>query len=60
MTGGCVKNFEYHLFIDPTIRPVVKAPRKIPIELKKKLERKLGGGNGDKENNWKSEDQGTG
>ena len=38
---GCFKNFEYHISIDPSVKPVIHAPRKVPLELRDKLEQEL-------------------
>lgn len=38
-TVGCSKDFEYH--IDTIIKPIIYAPRKIPIELKEKLKKNI-------------------
>lgn len=32
-TVGCFEDFEYHIDANLTIKPVVHAPRKIPLEL---------------------------
>ena len=39
---GCFEDYTYHITLDPEVLPVVHAPRKVPIELKDKLEAELG------------------
>ena len=39
---GCFEDYTYHITLDPEVLPVVHAPRKVPIELKEKLEAELG------------------
>ncbi|XP_067879242.1 uncharacterized protein [Heterodontus francisci] len=40
-TVGCFEDFEYHITVDPVMKPVIHPPCKVPIELKEKLEREL-------------------
>ena len=40
-TVGCFDDYTYHITLDPKIPPVVHAPRKVPIELKDKLQAEL-------------------
>ena len=40
-TVGCFEDYTYHITLDPEIPPVIHAARKIPIELKDKLQREL-------------------
>ena len=40
-TVGCFEDYTYHIMLDPKVPPVVHAPRKIPIELKDKLQAEL-------------------
>jgi len=40
-TVGCFDNYTYHITLDPKVSPVVHAPRKVPIELKDKLQAEL-------------------
>ena len=38
---GCLPG-EYHIEIDPNIRPVQHTPRRVPVPLKTKLKEKIG------------------
>ena len=38
---GMFKNFEYEIKVDPKVKPVVHAPRGVPISLQPKLEAAL-------------------
>ena len=40
-TVGCFDNYTYHITLDPEVSPVVHASRKVPIELKDKLQAEL-------------------
>ena len=40
-TVGCFDDYTYHITLDPEVSPVVHAPRKVPIELKDKLQAEL-------------------
>ena len=40
-TVGCFDDYRYHITLDPEVSPVVHAPRKVPIELKDKLQAEL-------------------
>ena len=40
-TVGCFEDYTYYITLDPKVPPVVHAPRKIPIELKDKLQAEL-------------------
>ena len=40
---GMFKNFEYEIKVDPKVKPVVHAPRRVPIALQPKLEAALDG-----------------
>ena len=40
-TVGCFDDYTYHITLDPEVSPVVHAPRKVPIELKEKLQAEL-------------------
>jgi len=40
-TVGCFDDHTYHITLDPEVSPVVHAPRKVPIELKDKLQAEL-------------------
>ena len=35
---GMFKDFEYEIKVDPKVKPVVHAPRRVPIALQPKLE----------------------
>ena len=41
-TVGCFADYTYHITLDPKMPPVVHVPRKVPIELKDKLQAELG------------------
>ena len=38
---GMFKNFEYEMKVDPQVKPVFHAPRRVPIALQPKLEAAL-------------------
>ena len=40
-TVGCFDDYTYDITLDPEVSPVVHAPRKVPIELKDKLQAEL-------------------
>ena len=40
-TVGCFDDYTYHITLDPEVSPVVHARRKVPIELKDKLQAEL-------------------
>ena len=40
-TVGCFDDYTYHITLDPEVSPVVHAPRKVPTELKDKLQAEL-------------------
>ena len=38
---NCFPNYEYHIELDHNAKPVVHAPRRIPLELKEKVKKKI-------------------
>ncbi|XP_029657087.1 uncharacterized protein K02A2.6-like [Octopus sinensis] len=40
-TVGCFVKCRYHITVDPNIKPIVHPPRRVPLELKEKLETEL-------------------
>ena len=40
-TVGCFDDYTYHITLDPEVPPVVHAPRRVPIQLKDKLQAEL-------------------
>ena len=40
-TVGCIEEYEYHITVDPSVKPVVHPPRRVPLELKERLREQL-------------------
>ena len=40
-TVGCFEQFKYHINVDPNAKPVIHAARRVPLELKARLEVEL-------------------
>ena len=38
---GCITDVEYHIQLDPTHRPVIHPPRRVPVKLRSKLKEEL-------------------
>lgn len=40
-TVGCFEEYEYHITVDPSVKPVIHPPRRVPLELKERLREQL-------------------